>query len=67
MEKYTVIIKQTITMTMEVDAFTEEDAEDKAKEVVAEVLGLAEEEGLLYESFIEDQTIEEINETEEEY
>lgn len=66
MEKYTVSVKQVITMTMEIDAFTQDDAEEKAKEAVSEVLGLAEEEGLIFESFIEDQNIEEIIEQDQE-
>lgn len=68
MEKYTVVVKQVIIMTMEIDAFTQEDAEEKAKEAVSEVLELAEEEGLIFESFVEDQNIEEIIEqNQEEY
>lgn len=69
MEKYTITLKQVITVSIEADAFTQEDAEEKAKEAVQEMLALAEEEGIIFESFLEDQNIENIEtqETEEYY
>lgn len=60
MEKYTITLKQLLIATIEVDAFTREAAEEKAKETILESLALAEEEGMIFDAFIEDQTVEEI-------
>ena len=67
MEKYTITLKQVVSVTVEVDAFTQEDAEEKAKETIQEVYALGEEEGMIFDTFIEDQAVEIIDTEREEY
>ena len=65
MEKYTLTIKQVVTTSIEVDAYNTEDAEEKARERVLEALNMPEEDGIYFDVFVEEQTVEHINNNQE--